>query len=138
LTIYLDASVLLRRVLGKAGTLAEWAAIRRSVASALTEIECLRTLDRLRVRGVLGADDLAARREAFLRLLNSAEVVEPTRAILTRAAQPMPTALGTLDAIHLATALLWRESTDTELIMATHDAALGTASRAFGLPVVGL
>jgi predicted nucleic acid-binding protein len=138
LTIYLDASVLLRRVLGQAGTLAEWAAIRRSVASALTEIECLRTLDRLRVRGVLGADDLAARREAFLRLLNSAEVVEPTRAILTRAAQPMPTALGTLDAIHLATALLWRESTDTELIMATHDAALGTASRAFGLPVVGL
>ena len=90
------------------------------------------------MRGLLGAEELAARRETALRLLNSVGVVEPTRAILIRAAQPMPTALGTLDAIHLATALLWRESTDTELVMATHDAALGTAARAFGLPVVGL
>ena len=138
MTIYLDASVLLRRVLGQAGTLAEWGAIRHTVASALTELECLRTLDRLRVRGVLRANDLADRREAALRLLNSVEVVEPTRAILSRAAQPMPTALGTLDAIHLATALLWQESTNVELIMATHDAALGAAARAFGLSSVGL
>ena len=138
MTIYLDASVLLRRVLGQPGTLAEWAAIRYTVASALTETECLRTLDRLRVRGVLGTDDLAVRRESALRLLSSVEVVEPTRAILTSASEPMPTALGTLDAIHLATALLWRERQGTELVMATHDAALGTASRAFGLQVVGL
>jgi hypothetical protein len=40
--------------------------------------------------------------------------------------------------IHLATALLWREGTDTELVMATHDAALGTAARALGMHVVGV
>jgi hypothetical protein len=49
----------------------------------------------------------------------------------------MPTELGTLDAIHLATALLW-EGASTELVMATHDPALGTSARAFGLRVVGV
>jgi hypothetical protein len=49
----------------------------------------------------------------------------------------MPTELGTLDAIHLATALLWRDFTDEPLTMATHDAALAIAAEAHGLPVVG-
>lgn len=66
------------------------------------------------------------------------EVVEPTRPVLARAAQPFPTELGTLDAIHLATALLWRERAGVDLVMATHDVALGTAARASGLSVVGV
>ena len=44
---------------------------------------------------------------------------------------------GTLDAIHLATAMLWRERTGADLVMATHDTALATASRASGLRVIG-
>ena len=50
----------------------------------------------------------------------------------------MPTELGTLDAIHLATALLWTETTGESLAMATHDAALAIAARAHGLAVVGV
>ena len=50
----------------------------------------------------------------------------------------MPTELGTLDAIHLATALLWKESTGSDLVMATHDTALGLAATAHGLIVVGV
>ena len=49
----------------------------------------------------------------------------------------MPTGLGTLDAIHLATALLWKEMTPEELTMATHDPALAIAARVHGLPVIG-
>lgn len=138
MTVYLDASVLLRRVLRQPGGLPGWTAIRYAVASALTEVECLRTLDRLRLRALLSDGDLAVRREAVFRALSSVEVVEPTQAVLTRAAQPMPTELGTLDAIHLATALLWREGATTELVMATHDAALGMAARASGLRVIGV
>jgi len=52
--------------------------------------------------------------------------------------QPLPVALGTLDAIHLATALLWREQSAARLVMATHDAALGLAARSVGFRVVGL
>jgi hypothetical protein len=50
----------------------------------------------------------------------------------------MPTEIGTLDAIHLATALLWRDMTQEELTMATHDGALALAARAHGLPVIGV
>jgi predicted nucleic acid-binding protein len=134
---YLDSSVLLRVILGQPGALAEWKQIQRAVCSALVEVECLRTLDRLRILEGLTDAQIAPRREAVFRLLESAEVVEVTRAILGRAAQPLPTVLGTLDAIHLVTALAWRERRDQELAMATHDAALATAARASGLRVVG-
>jgi hypothetical protein len=50
----------------------------------------------------------------------------------------MPTELGTLDAIHLATALLWKDMANVPLVMATHDAALAVGARAHGLSVVGV
>ncbi len=50
----------------------------------------------------------------------------------------MPTELGTLDAIHLATALRWRETEGVELVMATHDRALAIGARAHGLRVIGV
>ena len=134
---YLDSSVLLRKVLRQPGALREWAAIRTGVASALAETECLRSLDRLRLRTGLADRDLARRREAVFRLLDSLEVVEVTAPVLARAAQPLPTQLGTLDAIHLATALLWREHNGGDIVMATHDVALATAARSCGLAVVG-
>jgi len=72
------------------------------------------------------------------RLVEEMEIVEPTRPVLARASQPLPTPLGTLDAIHLATALLWQEKERKDLVMATHDMALGIAARACGLRVAGV
>jgi len=135
---YVDSSVLLRVVLGQPRRLKEWKRITRGVASALVEVECLRTLDRLRIAERISDESLAPRREAIYRLVESMEIVEPSRPILTRAAQPMPAALGTLDAIHLATVLLWRERTGLDLVLATHDAGLGMAARASGVRVVGV
>jgi predicted nucleic acid-binding protein len=137
MTAYLDASVILRVVLGQRGALREWRRISRGVASALVEVECLRTLDRLRLSGRIDDAELSSRREAVLRVLARSEVVEVGRAVLQRAAQPLPTALGTLDAIHLATALQWREAAQTELTLATHDEALAVAARAHALHVLG-
>jgi len=134
---YLDSSVLLRMVLGQKDRLRQWREVRQGVASSLVEVECLRTLDRLRLYQGIGHEAIAVRRGAIFRLLEGMELVEPTRPVLARASQPFPTPLGTLDAIHLATALLWREGQDRELVMATHDAALGMAARASGFDVVG-
>lgn len=135
---YIDASVVLRLVLGQPGALAEWRRLDAGVASALAEVECLRTLDRLRLVQALPEEELARRRENVYDLLATLEVVEPTRPILTRAAHPLPVTLGTLDAIHLATALAWREASGTELILATHDARLALAARAVGLETIGV
>ncbi len=135
---YLDSSVLLRVILGQRDKLRAWKSIERGVASTLVQVECLRTLDRLRLRAGLSDEDLAERRETVFRIIDETEVVEPSMVVLDRAARPFPTELGTLDAIHLATALMWREVRGEEIVMATHDRALGTAAQASGLPVVGL
>ena len=135
---YVDSSVLLRRILGQSPRLREWDALENPVASSIVEVECLRTLDRLRLLRAAQDRDLAVRREMVFAALQRFEVVELGRPVLARAALPLPTALGTLDAIHLATAALWRESQGHELVMATHDAALGAAARASGFTVIGV
>lgn len=135
---YVDASVLLRVALGQPDALAEWSQIQQGVASALVTTESLRTLDRLRLRASLADAEVASRRATILALIASLELVDVEAAVLERAAQPMPTALGTLEAIHLATALLWKEMTRADLVMATHDGALALGAQAHGLSVVGV
>jgi predicted nucleic acid-binding protein len=135
---YVDASVLLRVVLRQPNALPEWTQIDRGVSSALVTTESLRTLDRLRLRAQLSDSELAPRRQAVLAVIASLELVEIDAPVLDRAAQPMPTELATLDAIHLASALLWRESTGEDLMMATHDRALALGAQAHGIHVIGI
>ena len=135
---YLDASVVLRVVLGEPGRLAEWKRVETAVASALTEVECLRTLDRLTRLGALSDEELAERRTTVYRLVEAVEVVDVSRAILRRASEPFPAPLGTLDAIHLSTAVTWRDAHNADLTLATHDKALALAGRSVGLPVIGV
>jgi predicted nucleic acid-binding protein len=135
---YVDASVLLRVALGQPDALPQWRDIDEGVASALITAECLRTLDRLRLRATLSDADVATRRAAILALIASLQIVEIDSAVLDRAAQPMPTVLGTLDAIHLATALLFKDQNRQNLIMTTHDTALALGAQAHGLAVLGV
>lgn len=135
---YLDSSVILRVVLGEAGRLREWAGLDQGVTSALAEVESLRTIDRLVVRGALAATEAAGRRAAIYALLEAVELVELAPPVLARASQPFPVPLGTLDALHLATALLWRERGERGLTFATHDLALAQAARASGFQVLGV
>jgi predicted nucleic acid-binding protein len=130
--------VLLRLALGQPQALREWTAVDEGVTSALTEVECLRTLDRLRLREGLADEEVALRREALFALFARVSVVDISRPVLERAAHPLPTSPGTLDAIHLATAQLWRERFERDLVMATHDTALALAARALGMPAIGV
>jgi predicted nucleic acid-binding protein len=134
---YIDSSVLLRLALGQSNALPEWPAIERAVSSALIVTESLRTLDRVQLRVKLSDIEVAGRRSTLLALLDSLELVEIDSFVLDRAAQPMPTELGTLDAIHLASALLWKDLMGLDAIMATHDGSLGLAARAHGFKVLG-
>jgi predicted nucleic acid-binding protein len=134
---YVDSSVLLRLALGQPNSLPEWRQIDRGVSSALISTESLRTLDRVRIRASLSDIEVARRRATILSLINSLELIEVDSTVLDRAAQPMPTELGTLDAIHLASALLWKDAMSIDPVMATHDGALALAAQAHGFKVVG-
>jgi predicted nucleic acid-binding protein len=135
---YVDSSVLLRVALGQPNALPEWRQIDRGASSALVTTESLRTLDRVRLRVNLPDIEVARRRSTILALIDSLELVEIDSSVLNRAAQPMPTELGTLDAIHLASALLWKDALGLDPVMATHDRALGLAAQAHGLKVLGI
>jgi predicted nucleic acid-binding protein len=134
---YVDSSVLLRLALGQPNALPEWRQIDRGVSSALILTESLRTLDRVRIRADLSDIEVAKRRATILNLIDSLELIEIDSIVLDRAAQPMPTELGTLDAIHLASALLWKDAMGIDPVVATHDGALGLAAQAHGLKVLG-
>jgi hypothetical protein len=134
---YLDTSALLRLVLREPGALEELLSCEALVSSELLVVESLRTLDRLRLQGGLSAEEAASRRVTVSDWLEAVDLVLLKPAILARAAEPFPLALGTLDALHMATALLWRERMRQPLVMATHDGTLALTARSFGLEVRG-
>ena len=134
---YIDSSVVLRIVLGQANPLDAWSHLERPVASELVRIECLRTIDRARLAGRLDDLTVASRRSGLLELLDGLELVALEQAILDRAADPFPTSISTLDAVHLATALSIRDDLPS-LAFATHDRSLGNAATAMGFEVHGL
>jgi len=129
---YLDSSVACRVLMREPEALplqASW----DLVASELLEVEVRRTLHRLSLDRALSAEGLALRIGELRMLLSAVDQVPISRAILNRAAGPMPTPVKTLDAIHLATALTWSEYHGVEVLFLTHDRQLATAARACGL-----
>jgi predicted nucleic acid-binding protein len=134
---YVDASVLLRVAFGEASRLREWEDIQLGVSSDLVRVECLRTIDRMRIRVPLDDDEIVQRRQALGAMLERMDLAAVSPPVLERASEPFPTALGTLDAIHLATALLWQRSEEQRLTFLTHGAELGRAARAMGFAVLG-
>ena len=136
MTVYVDSSVLLRVVLAEPGKLRSWKAIKKPIASELVRLECLRTIDRARIK--LGLDDatVAMRRNAVLEQIDAFYLIPLNAAVLERAAEPFPTIVGSLDALHLASALLARAEIP-DLRLATHDRELAIAAKAMAFDVLG-
>ena len=135
---YLDTSALLRLVLAEPGAVEGLRSCAGLVSSELLAVESMRTLDRLRLQGVLSLEEAVSRRALVGEWLEAVDLVLLQRPVLARASEPFPTPLGTLDAIHLATALVWRDRMRQELVLATHDRDLALAGRSFGLEVLGV
>ena len=138
MTAYIDTSALLRLVLREPGALEDLQSSDALVSNELIAVESARTIDRLRLQGALTVEEAAARLRAVTEWLEAIDLVLLRPPVLSRASQPLPIPLGTPDAIHLASALIWRERMGVLSTMATHDNALGLAARTFGFDVRGL
>ena len=134
---YIDSSVVVRLAFAQAAPLRVWHEIERALSSALLRVECLRVVDQARIRFRLSDAQVAQRRSAVLELLDAIEVVPLGSSVLDRAGEPFPTSLGTLDALHLATALAIRAELPSVMV-ATHDERLGLAASAMGFEVHGI
>ena len=138
MTVYLDTSAVLRVLLRQPKPLAIWARWERAYASELVHVEACRVIDRLRLGGALDDQGVAEAREQLGRIEDAIAAVTLSRDVLERAALPMATAVKTLDAIHLASAMLLRERRGLELSFATHDPQQSRAARALGFHCLGV
>ncbi len=140
--VYVDSSVLLRVVLDEPGQIESWDSLENPFTSALAEVEGLRTIDRATRktthprRRQLTEVEASSARILLYETLEMFARVELVPIILARAGQ-LAGPLGTLDALHLATVLTWKDQTGEIPILATHDPELAPAAAAHGLKVIG-
>jgi predicted nucleic acid-binding protein len=135
--VYLDTSVVLRILLQEPEPVEIWGEWEKAYSSALWRVEALRTADRLRLSQEI-SDTQLAQLVRDIQIAHETFSVHPlTNRILQRASETFPTVVGTLDAIHLATALSIREIEKLDLLL-THDSQLGTAARSLGFAVMGI
>ncbi len=134
---YLDTSVILRHVLGQEDRFQDWGRIDAFYTSEIARVESFRALDRLRLEGRFSDRDIAETSGRLREVLDEFNRIALSGLVLNRAAESFPTIVATLDAIHLASALLAVQQIKKELIFVTHDVRQGLAAQAVGFKCQG-
>ena len=123
--LYLDSSALVKLVVAER----ESGHLVRLLASEARQTSCvLARVEVMRAARLHGGGAIERARQA----LADVHLIRLSNAVLDLAAEIGPTALRSLDAIHLAAA--WRLRPNVQVI--TYDHRLGDAALALGLPVV--
>jgi predicted nucleic acid-binding protein len=138
MNVYVDSSIVMRRLRREAAPLRGWGDWNRAYASVLLGVEVFRTIDRIRLTGRLDDHGVAEMLGDARTMLDAIALVPLSSPILERASQSFITALGTLGALHLATALRLAESGGIDLTFLTHDTELATAARTMNFQVHGV
>ncbi len=127
IVIYLDSSVVLAQLFAEDRSLPAAVTQASLISSRLLEYE---VWNRIHARGLTHShsDEVNA-------ILGRISLIDFAPAVLARALKPFPISVRTLDALHLASALLTRGRYPA-LRFATHDDHLGDAAAAEGLAVV--
>ena len=127
--IYLDTSVVLAQLLAEDRRPPARLWDETLVSSRLLEYE---VWTRLHARAAHQTHADAARS-----LLSRVAFVELARPVLSRALEPFPTPVRTLDALHLASALFLRDR-EKRLRLATYDGRMASVARALKVPTYTL
>ena len=136
--LYLDTSVILRVLLRQSDPFDRWGDWKEAYSSELMGVEARRVIDRLRLEVALDDAGVADAHDDLARIEGVLGSIPLTRAVVRRASLPMATAVRTLDALHLASALLFRENRSDSIIFTTHDVQQAVAARALGFECLGL
>ena len=125
MTVYADSSAILRWLFAQSrgdeieGLLKE---AEKVVCSRLTLVETRRVIMRALQQGLVDETTATAIREAFARASARWSILEIARAVLTRAEERFPVEpVRTLEAIHLASALLLQQTLPTLQMLSTDD-----------------
>lgn len=139
LLAYFDTSVLVRRYVEEAGATRarNLLGTHRLLSSAVAPLEVLAALCRKRASGQLPTTDFTAIRSRVLRDRTHWELIEVSPLVLAQAeAVIMETALRTIDALHLASHLVFQSSSGLRIPFVTGDARQRDAATQLELDVV--
>jgi len=135
---YIDASVLLRFLLQQQSTIDIIDLRGNFFSSELLLLECRRTLVRYRLIQEIDDTGYLALSEDLTELCKRINLLKVDSEVLSRAAQNWGIVLGSLDSIHLATAIRYRETRRDEWTFLTHDNALAGGARLNDFRVIGV
>jgi predicted nucleic acid-binding protein len=138
LIVYVDTSVVLRVLFKEPKPLRSWGNWDEAASSDLLGVEARRAIDRSRLDAAVDDEQVAELQQQLRQVEIRLRRITVTRRVLGRASQPMATSVKTLDAIHLASALLFQEARGAAVLFATHDARQTTAARALGFDCTGV
>jgi hypothetical protein len=134
--VYVDSSVVLQSILNADPVLDGVSPSDSLGSSDLLVIECHRVLQRERMASHLDDQQYAESVSLLETVFERLHVIEMGSAVKRRAAGPFPTVIGTLDAIHLASALLWAETQPgAQVSILTRDRQLALCAKSLGLRV---
>jgi len=135
MNVYVDSSSLLKWLLNgfELPRLKEW---RAACSSELIVNDVYRTLFRLRLEGKLTDAQLVAKQQDALEFIDGIFLMQLNRAVIEKGREPFGTFIATLDALHLASAILWKSEVDAEVYILSHDDQLQNAARLNGLTLL--
>ncbi len=134
---YVDSSAVLRNIFNADHAFKEYGQFDKIGSSELLIIECNRVIDRYRLEKMLNDDQIAAAKENLKFITDGMHIIGISDPVKLRARDSFPTIIGTLDAIHISTALIWKEFEKVESVtVISHDKQINTCARALGLITV--
>jgi len=134
---YLDSSAALRIIFNAKNAYRGFTLFEKVGSSELLLIECARVIDRYRLESVITDEQTAKAREGLSAMIDGMHIIEINDIVKRHARGSFPTIIGTLDAIHLSTAMLWKElEPGVDFQIATHDRQMITCARALGLSIM--
>jgi hypothetical protein len=135
---YVDSSVILRILFSEKKALKLPKNIQFYAASEILKIECFRTLDRIKHSFSISDDEISDKHASLYKILNTLYIIKLSDPIIQRACESFPISLKSLDAIHLATSILWRQQENEKILFLTHDVQLSKSALASGFEVLGV
>ncbi|MCU0823369.1 MAG: PIN domain-containing protein [Leptospira sp.] len=136
--LYIDSSVFLRFLLRHPNSLNIVKEEHEFASSELLKLECQRALIRYRLNQEIYDMGFLELTEACLDLLSRINLLKINSEVMELASRNWGVVLGSLDSIHLASALHIQKEKKTRLKFLTHDKALYTAARISNFEVVGV
>jgi len=130
---YLDSSVVLRYILQGETAIQHALACPAIVSSELLEIECRRVISRYRMQGELDDEGMVTAIGRFEKILAGISLVQLSEPIKKRAMEAFPLNIKTLDALHLATALIFADKmSDESVLVFSHDGGMNRCAKVLG------